>query len=662
MAKITVTAHDHAAVYQRIPAFARVIYQQSFVNDDGDSVAAGDINGAYFVQVAVTYAGGVTSIPQLTGASALDSTIQTVTGHVMSTCTLALYDAKGAFIDTVFTNIRIPATPTTTSWAALKVVSDTARLSSRSDYVTVEQLNRYVAAVLAIEDYPRNVSDLDDVALTDVTTGDLLVYDSVSGEWKNEPFQSKVGAALEFDSTKNHHVNTGVRWLPNTDYFSCFYEAWVWVQDSGNAAYVFSDGYGGAHNLLFGVSVSGGRVSLSGNFNNGTNANTYGSFRTFGVEEWHHIAVAYSETENAVICYLDGVPSGIITYVGSARNTLSNAGTGICFVGGSDHLNFKGRIKAVRGFEFQTGEIPVPFAQSPVVGPAINKVFRPEKVFRGSLISQNKIVEPTLLLDFSTPTKGTIPDLGGKNHGKRSCNIGELTHDLGNFEGRGVFNDSESNYAEENLPQWVRADFEQPEYSGTAPGTIPAGAILYDDFRRQDVTLAWSTSYNITPGAARTGQTPTLSVGDVGILNECLFDASGTLQSITWECSAANQDVTLARPAVHAYSSASEIFGLLARFTDANNYLWAYCASGNWNVVKRVAGTNTTIASGSLGALASYTTIRLVANGDNGFFYVNGTQLGGTLNIASTGSGTKAGINSYGSALTRYDSILVVAP
>lgn len=633
----------------------RIFAASQFITSDGKLVPASPL---VYKSYTCTIAAGIVTIPVVT----LDSTTDSTTNPNARYSLAALYETGSATpVAVVLDNFSVSHAYATTTWQTLTNQRNGGTTRRTDGVYSIFQTDSAIAAYgySKAQIDARVLEDIADVNTASKATGDVLVWDG--SEWVAGAGATAIWC-LEFDDTKNHHVNTGVRWLPNTDYFSCFYEAWVWVQDSGNAAYVFSDGYGGAHNLLFGVSVSGGRVSLGGNFNNGTNANTYGSFRSFAVEEWHHIAVAYSETENRVICYIDGVPSGIITYVGSARNTLSNAGTGICFVGGSDHLNFKGRIKAVRGFEFPTGEIPVPFAWSPVVGPAINKVFRPEKVFRGSLLSDGRIVEPTLLLDFSSPTKGTIPDLGGKNHGKRSCNIGELTHDLGNFEGRGVFNDSESNYAEENLPQWVRADFEQPDYSGTAPGTIPAGAILYDDFRRQDVTFTWSTTYNITPGAARTGQTPALSVGDVGILNECLFDACGTLQTILWECSAANQDVTLTRPAVHAYSQAGETFGLLARYTDANNYLWAYCSGGNWNVVKRVAGTNTTIASGALGGLASYTSIRLVANGDNGYFYVNATQLGGTLNIASTGSGTKAGIYSYGSALTRYDSILVVAP
>ncbi|HRJ90425.1 MAG TPA: hypothetical protein PLX39_17245 [Pyrinomonadaceae bacterium] len=463
---------------------------------------------------------------------------------------------------------------------------------------------------------------------------------------------------LSFDDAKNHHVNCGVRWLPNTDYYSCFYEAWVYVLDG--AEYVFSDGYGGAHNLLFGPSASGGRWALTGNFANGVNNNTYGSFDTFATGEWRHIAVSYSQTENRVVAYVDGVPCGIITYTGSVRNTLSNAGTGILFIGGSDHSNYKGYIKCARGYEFATGAYSIPYAAFNT--PKNNTAFRPEKQFRGTLKNANGLITPSFLMDFSNPTLGTIADFAGQNHGKRACNLGGTTHDLGTWHGLGVFNDTESNYAESNLPQWIRANFAQPAYSGNAPGTIPAGALLFDDFRRQDVTFCWSTAPTISPGAARTGQTPVMAVGNVGIFNECMVDCGNTLQTIRWECGASNQDVTLTRPAPSAYSQATETFGLLARYTDDSNYLWAYCSGGNWNVVKRVAGSNTNIANGSLGGLGSYTSIRFVANGNNGYMYINGTQVGGTINIASTGSGTKAGIYGYGNPLTRYDSITVVAP
>lgn len=47
------------------------------------------------------------------------------------------------------------------------------------------------------------------------------------------------------------NVSYGQFWTPGTNYNKFFVDAWIWAE--GNAQYVVSAGYGGEHNILFGV-------------------------------------------------------------------------------------------------------------------------------------------------------------------------------------------------------------------------------------------------------------------------------------------------------------------------------------------------------------------------------------------------------------------------
>lgn len=178
MAKITISEHEHIGYFSNEPAFARVYCDREFVNDDGQSVQVGSIQSDNFVkQVEAAYAAGVTTIRAFDGSDELDSTIIAATGRVMAFYTLTLHDANGNYLATVFERIKVPASPTTTTWATLAILAQTAVLPFRAEYPTFPDVQSIVALA--------PLANLVDTQITSPANNDLLAYDSILGKWKN---------------------------------------------------------------------------------------------------------------------------------------------------------------------------------------------------------------------------------------------------------------------------------------------------------------------------------------------------------------------------------------------------------------------------------------------------------------------------------------------
>jgi len=469
--------------------------------------------------------------------------------------------------------------------------------------------------------------------------------------------------AMQFDGTKNHQVNCGYKFDPSATYYSCLYEAWVCMVGT-SGGYLVVDGYGPYHAILFGVQGNEATgYNIVGNFATGTDGNSYGSFDKIYVNEWHHVAVSLSIPDMAIVVFIDGIPSGIQTFVGDRSVAgIPGGGNGGFMIGGTGHSSFNGYCKTVRGYEMADALAqPLPYIGG--VTPSNNKAYVPEKAFRGKNLL-NYGASPTIvadtLYDFTVPTRGTIPDLMGHNHGKRSCNQSDLTEDNAIWGQIDPLNMTEANYSEANYPQFRPVNFAlTATYNGPAPMSIPTGAIVFDDFRVIDISPSWyNPSLGIT--AARTGQVPTGSHStDWGIRDGKAFCRYPAINFLIWESATADHDVTMTRPAPASYSQAGQSIGLMARYIDANNWVWLTFSGTGYSVLKNVATVQTTIASGTHG-IAGWTTARMVCNGNVAQVYVDGVQQGGDLDISGT-SGTGAGLLSWGDPLVRYESILVKA-
>src|SRR5262249_14228279 len=124
--------------------------------------------------------------------------------------------------------------------------------------------------------------------------------------------------------------------------------------------YLLSDGYGGAHALLFGFDFSEpGHYNLFGNVWKGNGAAvTFNSVEGPAANEWGHYAVGW-DGQN-IITYFNGVPVGKMPFTGPRQTLGEDSGSGHLFIGGSDHQNMIGRIAQIRGYEDSNPRAPTP--------------------------------------------------------------------------------------------------------------------------------------------------------------------------------------------------------------------------------------------------------------------------------------------------------------
>ncbi|HEY6806862.1 MAG TPA: LamG-like jellyroll fold domain-containing protein [Pyrinomonadaceae bacterium] len=189
---------------------------------------------------------------------------------------------------------------------------------------------------------------------------------------------------LEFDGQQKS-VDYGTFWPEFTNLGHTFWEFWAMPSANAGTSYLITDGYGGLHSILFGFanfSVSEpNRYQFFGNMNDGViDANhvvSFGGDQGPAPGEWGHFAVGW-DGQN-IITYLNGVPVGRTAYARPRQSTGPGTGSGRLLIGGSDHLNFRGRIAQVRGYE----------GSNPREATSVESSFAPETLFSpdGNLLS-----------------------------------------------------------------------------------------------------------------------------------------------------------------------------------------------------------------------------------------------------------------------------------
>jgi len=278
---------------------------------------------------------------------------------------------------------------------------------------------------------------------------------------------------LEFDGQPKT-VDYGNFWPEGVNLGHFFWEFWAMPGAGAGATYMLSDGYGGAHALLFGVgsfnSSEANRYELLGNIFDGiTFDNYFGSDVGPAVGEWAHFAVGW-DGQN-IITYYNGVPAGKTPFRGPRRTPGPSGGGGRLLIGGSDHSNFDGRIAQVRGYEDTN-----PREGSPGSAEAS---FAPQTVFGlgGNLLSYYFRSSPRLIADLSQGYGGSLHT--GFSRGT----------------GTGILYDCETCPP----PRFV-IDPSAPNFAAGAPSspvnvpppaTPPAGALVFDSFSRANSTYTF---------------------------------------------------------------------------------------------------------------------------------------------------------------------------
>jgi hypothetical protein len=279
---------------------------------------------------------------------------------------------------------------------------------------------------------------------------------------------------LEFDGQPKT-VDYGNFWNEGVNLGHFFWEFWAMPGDNAGATYLLSDGYGGAHALLFGVgsfnSSESDRYELLGNIFDGVRFDNYfGSDVGPAAGEWGHFAVGW-DGQN-IVTYFNGVPVGKTPFAGPRRTPGPGGGGGRLLIGGSDHSNFDGRIAQVRGYEDANPREALPGG--------VEASFAPETVFRpdGNLLSYYFRSGGTAVADLSHGYNG-VSHAGWA----RGTTAGVIFDCGGCPPPQFVVDPSAPNFATNTAPSPV---------SVPSPPAPPVAALVFDSFSRPNSTYVFA--------------------------------------------------------------------------------------------------------------------------------------------------------------------------
>ncbi len=430
-----------------------------------------------------------------------------------------------------------------------------------------------------------------------------------------------------------------------------FWEFWAMPGANAGATYLISDGYGGAHAVLFGFgsfnSTEPDRYQLIGNVWQGSGIVSFVSDEGPAVGEWGHFAVGWDGIE--IVTYLNGVPVGLTPFAGPRREGTYNNGAGRLLIGGSDHNNLIGRIAQVRGFE---GGNPREDSTDINVS-GVRAAFAPDTVFRTGGQMLSNYFEP----------RQTVPDnsagLAGVLHGGR---LRGTPHPYGLFV-----------FCEEcPRPQYV-VDPTAPDFATATdrsqrifnPPPAPSGALAHDTFSRRNSTHALGAGGLGQTESGATGRLPWQSApampqgSPFGILNERAVVLANR-RALAWvtlppASLSIGHDLRVRRRTLTRAAGLDT--GIAFRVADADNYYFAYTTGGDFNPQTRTLnvgyylnGQRTELAAG-LPIAGRWTELRVVTTPDGAIrVYADSALVYSTTHGLFAGA-TGAGLYNHGPGL-----------
>ncbi len=469
---------------------------------------------------------------------------------------------------------------------------------------------------------------------------------------------------LEYDGTPMT-VDFGTFWDHHRELGHFFWELWAMPNKKTSGGYMLSDGYGGAHALLFGFSYLGGvepnHYQLNGNIWDGEKLNKFISDEGPEPFEWGHYAVGWDG--RYIVTYYDGVPVGRNPFDGPRRTPGPGGGGTRLFVGGSDHSNFSGRIAQVRGYEDRNpragdgSDATLPLA-----------TFRPQTVFEQ---------EGNLAGYFFRPGD-PISDLSSGQDGRPHTGTR-----------RGMLNGALSRCDGCPVPQFVvdptAPDFSNPNNPGSppappqeAPPPAPANALVFDSFTRANSTyilggkggLGSTERGTLSPLAWQTNVSAWLPQ-PFGILNgRAVLLANG--RSVAWvNAGAASASLNVSVRRRPKSGGTGQNTGLSFRVLNASNFFFAYTSEGaEQSNPKRLTvgyyldGARTDLVADLVLPAAAWTTLRVETHADGRLnIFINSTHVfSATSVLLSNATGAGLYNNAPGLALTnRWDNFTIFA-
>lgn len=466
---------------------------------------------------------------------------------------------------------------------------------------------------------------------------------------------------LNFDGSPQT-VDYGYFWQSNVDLGRFFWEFWAMPAQKAFGRYMLSDGYGGAHALLFGFTFSPDeplRYQLYGNIFDGSSVIAFGSDDGPAPYEWGNYAVGWDG--QYIVTYYNGVPVGRIAFKGPRRSP-DNGGAGRLLIGGSDHNNLFGRISQVRGWEGSN-----PLQEQEVNGNRrTTAAFVPETLF-GLTITDAK-TPASFLTNFLRPAP-TIPDMAGGRVG------------LVRGVGYGIM-DPRQTYP---LPQFI-VDSSAPTTDPTtkpatptgllpSPQPVPAEARIFDSFSRKNSTYAFESIGGLgsTEGGTAGPQVWQPAVPETqyarlpyGILNgrAVILENAPRATWVSPGTGPANLDIRVDRRRGFYGSGIST--GLVFRLQDRSNFFYAYTAGSTADtqvlVVGYYHGTEAVRLINSVPMPTNWTTLRVVTL-ESGLIqvYADSTLIAYTSSsVLATAKNAGLWTADYGSGLTnRWDNFRV---
>jgi len=461
---------------------------------------------------------------------------------------------------------------------------------------------------------------------------------------------------LEFDGTPKT-VDYGPFWQEGVDLGHFFWEFWARPGPQAGATYMLSDGYGGAHALLFGVGSFNtsevARYELLGNIFDGVRHDNYfGSDVGPAVGEWAHFAVGW-DGQN-IITYYNGVPVGKAPFSGPRRTPGPGGGGGRLLIGGSDHSNFDGRIAQVRGYEDTNPREGLPGG--------VEASFAPQTVFGldGNLLSY---------------------------YFRSSLSVADLSHGYNGLSHQGIARGTTAGIIFDcggcPPPQFV-TDPSAPNFAtGTPPppgntppaAPPPGGALIFDSFSRANSTYTFGGHGGLSStesGSAgiqlwQTNQAPA-NPQPFGVLNARAVLLANAM-AVAWVPTGSvtgNVDVRVNRYTGRWGSGIHT--GLSFRVVDANNFFFAYTADSGGtpnNKIVRVGyylnGQRVDLTTG-VAMPSSWTTLQVITtNSGDLHVYVDAAPVYSTNNpLLATATGAGLYSDSPGMGLVnRWDNFTV---
>lgn len=399
-------------------------------------------------------------------------------------------------------------------------------------------------------------------------------------------------------------------WPDGVEYGHFFWEFWA-MPGADAPGYLISDGYGGAHAILFGLLNFGtipGRYQLGGNVWNGNSLTSFASDEGPAPNEWGHLAVGWDGAN--ITTYFNGVPVGKTPYVGPRITPGGGQGCGRLLIGGSDHLNFRGRIAQVRGFENNNPREEI--------GSSVFATFAPQTVFS---------VDGSLLSYFFHPSM-EIADLS--RHGQYGRQHPGLVRSTAN----GVI----AECAGCPLPQFVvdptAPDFAHPNQPGQppapvdTPAAVPNGALIFDSFSRRSSTYALGGLGGLGSSEGGLSGSKVWQTNETGSSRQPfgILNGKGVLlanaAALAWvNIGSGSTDFDIRTDRRPRNFGTGHNTGIAFRVVDSNNYFFAYSSNGadasqpeTLTVGHRVAGLRTVLASG-VSIPTGWTTMRVFTTG-----------------------------------------------